>query len=268
MMSKILICFLLYILSFSVFACVAPKSDVFVSPLDLVKKSSVIVLGKAMRAEVDGGSNRFQIKSIEVLKGNSQDFFEILVPNAIPGNINMMGLHESVSFWVDNKVGGMGVYPDCSLRPNFQVGHSYLIFYSQKPTVKSYELIVSNNDKWYSFVKDILSEESNSPIFSKLDFINSFNSIHLYQCSLKKKKKHMYSKLKKTYRGLSPVNSPRPDVEFFNCRGEGEQFLYMSNNENLALIVPVRKGIVYIESVSKGVELVRDNSFSLNLLED
>lgn len=66
--------------------------------------------------------------------------------------------HKDETFWAFADAGRVPLTADCTLKPTFEEGATYLIFAGQ-PHVKAYERIDEPNDAWLAYVRKAVTAE-------------------------------------------------------------------------------------------------------------
>ena len=74
-----------------------------------------------------------------------------------PNAQNDFVAHKNDAFWGDTAIGRVGYDDDCKIAMNFDTGQTYLVFLGPFH-VKAFELILRENDRWLSFVRERVGE--------------------------------------------------------------------------------------------------------------
>ncbi len=266
-MLRIVYLFFASVLSFEAYACAVAPKHIYKTPNELIKESKQIVLAELVSARKEQEKNNFIFEIREVLKGDASKTVSVSVPNQIPGLTVSLGSHKQYSFWTHH-YSGTGFGSDCELRPSFGIGHSYLLFIGGgNPSLRSYEEIIYDDDRWVNYVRQYLSgKEHPKPILELKELVNQFNEIHLFACPGEGVKGK--PKLVESFKGVLTEYIPRPKKPL-RCIGTSLEYLVMLRDEdNPALIIPVYNGIANIEYLAKGIPLIKDNRFSINSLRE
>jgi len=135
-------------------ACSKPKPGAGWGMNALVWDSETIVLARA-REVGEGGQSHvdYVMEALEVLKGDYPAEFTLSGDADIYYD-NDFNEHSDEVFWQENV--GRAPWPCCICGPRhtYRVGESYLLFPDAFGAMKSAEIIGSQNDRWYRFVKE------------------------------------------------------------------------------------------------------------------
>jgi hypothetical protein len=135
-------------------ACSRPKPGAGWGMNALVWDSETIVLARTREAEEGRQSYvDYVMETVEVLKGEYPAEFT-LSGDADVNYDNDFNEHSDEVFWQEDV--GRAPWPCCLCGPRhtYRVGESYLLFPDAFGAMKSAEIIRSQNDYWYRFVKD------------------------------------------------------------------------------------------------------------------
>lgn len=214
------------------------------------------------------GENIYILEPIDILKGNPQNTFILSVSNALPGNTDALGKHEDISFWVNAKAGSH-LDSDCKIRPNLRIGHKYIVFYSNKPSLRDVEQITSEDDKLLKYVKQYLSKKGAQPILKPEELASQLNSVHLYECPSRDQMRRGMPRLVESLKGSPPDKAPWPNMKGIKCGGTGQRFLYLEADKQIAPItVPVNNDIIEFSNLSEGIEIIEKNKLSIDKFRD
>lgn len=149
-------------------ACIAPPDAQFVTPDQLLAKSSDVALARVMSAKViSNGTVQYSFAVIRRFSGPPKRTFTIIGVAGLGEDINQtFNDHEDKEFW--EKGGGrLSNSADCEIHPRFSVGGHYLVFSGVPYTRMSFELIYRTNgnkkDKWLQHVEKHFSTQRTRP---------------------------------------------------------------------------------------------------------
>lgn len=132
------------------------QSAIAVEPVLLTQTHPALSL-KDVIENVRVESTRRVIYSFDVLepiKGAKLTRLEIEIPlRNIEDLFDDFNGHKSDIFWNDPSAGRARINSDCSISTTFTFGHQYIILISDNPTIKSYERIKSEEDRFLQFVR-------------------------------------------------------------------------------------------------------------------
>lgn len=148
----ILIC----LVSFKVLACAASPIEYTISHEELVKNSKAIYLVMPIQMTLDQYDIETTFDVIETIEGEPKKQLKVVM-KALARDIDLatdFDMHEAPDFWKPG-IGRAIVLMDCSVATHFDLGYQYLLFADNLNNAKSFELVHTNEDKWYKYVKTI-----------------------------------------------------------------------------------------------------------------
>lgn len=119
---------------------------------DWVKASPDIYLAEAVSYSKEEDAVSFKVK--EVIKGAK--VATVSVSGSVgTANTSDFGMHHKDGFW-NSIIEGRTAYDEgCRFKPEFELGHTYMLIMNEPFQAKSFELIKNKSDWWYFRVKEI-----------------------------------------------------------------------------------------------------------------
>lgn len=153
---KVLKAILFYMISVNALGCAVPKPGAGINLEDLIDKSENIFIVEVLSTDGVARRKMYTLRVLEELKGKASGELKFL-SRAKEHIQNDFESHNKPDFW--EKDIGRSEWPCCICGPDhsFEKGFKYLYFPDYLGSKKSAEIINSNNDKWYQFVKKRLS---------------------------------------------------------------------------------------------------------------
>ena len=149
----------LYFLVFSAYACPVPKPGYGYQLGELINRSARILVVELTHIEKTSEGFIYSLKPIEVIKGKDSGLVKFYGYSSNHEGATYSD-HNDEAFWFPNI--GRSDWPCCICGPDhtFAKGYQYLIFPDLFGARKSAEIIRTNDDRWYKFVKDRVKSQS------------------------------------------------------------------------------------------------------------
>ena len=151
---RILFLVFLHLVPIGALACSVPLQSTYLSHIQLVEKSNLIVLVKLKGMTKANGRVVYELSTVKSLKGSPKQSYLIQRRGPATGyeRLDFDG-HASDAFWRKDGLGRGGWLPGlCSPNFDFSYGVEYLLFPEMLCNGSAAEAILSDDDRWLKFV--------------------------------------------------------------------------------------------------------------------
>ena len=154
----VVVSFLVFFVTLGAIACPAPPPGYGMNHSKLIESTETIVLAKTIK--VTDKVVVFEV--LEHIKGESdKEFFwrRSRIPKSVKHISTDFNRHSEPAFWSDSQLvrrspvsrGGI-----CNIAFTYELGEVYLVFRESWGNAHSNEIIKSKDDKWLSYVKELV----------------------------------------------------------------------------------------------------------------
>lgn len=159
------------------FCCPQIPPEEFTPYTNLIHWTSRIALGILDKTVPHSdGTIEYLFKTVRVVKGEVGETFTMVgVDTGLSlFNSDFEG-HADKKFWEDPALGRSQSFIDCKIHPLFHQGDQYLIFLDEPYHPKSFERIITLQDKWFVEVSSIVSVLKDYPLIVKAELHSVIN---------------------------------------------------------------------------------------------
>ncbi|WP_432458894.1 hypothetical protein [Agarivorans sp. QJM3NY_25] len=245
-------------------ACVANSSAYPKDLSKLVDSAENIYMVELKQAKSSTEVNSYTFQVLKSLKGSVPAELILDVDSSLKGYLNEYQSHNSIDFWVESERGSTKVDMDCDIRPNFKLGYHYLLILKDDKTIKSYEPITTEKDRWLAYVKNRLALKD-EPIYSDQDMLNNITSVDKYSCHQEREKLNRKKQLYVDTLWGDRTAEVWPSNLGKVCSSGSEYYVQVTFNagQYITHLPYSRVGLLDFKLISNGLKLTKGNLLEL-----
>jgi hypothetical protein len=241
---------------------------------ELIRRTATIVVAETVRIEeLTGERSRYRFRVVETVKGRSlQDvaltFRRALEPVVFDDDFDG---HRDPRFW-DRRSTRQINDSDCQIHPAFAVGSRYLLFVTPPHHWRSFERIITPDDRWLETVRAVANNgRGHARSQSVVQWLREQRSVAVHRidsCAARREPERVHTL--DTLRGVAPpARGWQPVfVDFRACR-PGDVFMAIHYDADATFVTayPITDGVVDLTGAQTEIELTGPRHLPLNELK-